>query len=47
VRCTYTAPVTRADAESSPRGLWHVSVLATAKDGTTTLDTEAADFTVR
>ncbi|MFF0078824.1 DUF5707 domain-containing protein [Streptomyces canus] len=33
VRCTYTATVTRADAEASPHGLWHVAVLATAKDG--------------
>ncbi|MFE7210266.1 DUF5707 domain-containing protein [Streptomyces sp. NPDC001698] len=47
VRCAYTAEVTGADAESSPRGAWHVAVLATAQDGTTTLDTEAADFTVR
>ncbi|MFJ8790628.1 DUF5707 domain-containing protein [Streptomyces sp. NPDC102462] len=47
VRCTYTAEVTTADAESSPRGVWHVAVLATAQDGTTTLDTEAADFSVR
>ncbi|WP_406181401.1 DUF5707 domain-containing protein [Streptomyces canus] len=46
VRCTYTATVTRADAEASPHGLWHVAVLATAKDGETTLDTKAADFTV-
>ncbi|MFI9565592.1 DUF5707 domain-containing protein [Streptomyces rishiriensis] len=47
VRCTYTVPVTRAYANSSPRGAWHVSVLATAEDGTRTLDTEAAGFTVR
>ncbi|MFJ2307163.1 DUF5707 domain-containing protein [Streptomyces sp. NPDC087787] len=47
VRCTYTARVTDADAKSSPRGTWHVAVLVTAKDGTTTLDTEAAGFTVR
>ncbi|MFJ2306771.1 DUF5707 domain-containing protein [Streptomyces sp. NPDC087787] len=47
VRCTYTARVTDADAKSSPRGTWHVAVLVTAKDGTTTLNTEAADFTVR
>jgi hypothetical protein len=44
-RCTYEATVTRADADGSPRGLWHVAVLATAKDGGTTLDTKAADFT--
>ncbi|MEL5958363.1 DUF5707 domain-containing protein [Streptomyces sp. CLV115] len=47
VRCTYTAKVTSALAASSPRGAWHVAVLATAQDGTTTLDTEAAGFTVR
>ncbi|MET8080436.1 DUF5707 domain-containing protein [Streptomyces sp. NPDC005303] len=45
-RCTYKVPVTRADAEGSPKGLWHVAVLVTAKDGDTTLDTKAADFTV-
>ncbi|WP_326578173.1 DUF5707 domain-containing protein [Streptomyces sp. NBC_00481] len=47
VHCTYRVKVTGSDAESSPRGAWHVAVLATAQDGTTTLDTEAADFTVR
>ncbi|MEU1190622.1 DUF5707 domain-containing protein [Streptomyces sp. NPDC005859] len=46
VRCTYTVKVTGSDAESSPRGVWHVAVLATAQDGTTTLDREATDFTV-
>ncbi|WP_329283619.1 DUF5707 domain-containing protein [Streptomyces sp. NBC_01451] len=46
VRCTYTVPVTRADAETSERGLWHVAVLATAKDGDTKLVTRAADFNV-
>ncbi|WP_333760991.1 DUF5707 domain-containing protein [Streptomyces sp. IBSBF 2390] len=47
VRCVYSAAVTAADASSSPHGSWHVAVLATAGDGTTTLDTKAADFTVR
>ncbi|MFD9115681.1 DUF5707 domain-containing protein [Streptomyces bottropensis] len=47
VHCTYSVKVTGSDAKSSPRGAWHVAVLATAKDGTTTLDTEAADFIVR
>ncbi|GAB7110137.1 hypothetical protein JCM4814A_84520 [Streptomyces phaeofaciens JCM 4814] len=47
VRCTYTTEVTGSDAESSPRGVWHIAVLATANDGTTTLKTEAAHFTVR
>ncbi|MET8168399.1 DUF5707 domain-containing protein [Streptomyces sp. NPDC005329] len=46
VRCTYTTKVTASDAESSPRGAWHIAVLATAQDGTTTLDTKAADFTI-
>ncbi|MFE2584611.1 DUF5707 domain-containing protein [Streptomyces sp. NPDC059378] len=46
VRCTYTAVVARSDVQSSPHGVWHVAVLATAKDGTTTLDDKAADFTV-
>jgi hypothetical protein len=45
-RCTYKVAVTRADAERSPRGLWHVAVLVTAEDGDATLDTKAADFTV-
>ncbi|GAA3910549.1 hypothetical protein GCM10023084_73310 [Streptomyces lacrimifluminis] len=46
VRCTYKVPVTRADAEESERGVWHVAVLATAKDGDTKLVAKAADFTV-
>ncbi|MGC0343579.1 DUF5707 domain-containing protein [Streptomyces sp. SLBN-8D4] len=45
-RCTYKVTVTRADADDSPQGAWHVAVLATAKDGDTTLDTKAADFKV-
>ncbi|MEV5331098.1 DUF5707 domain-containing protein [Streptomyces werraensis] len=45
-RCTYTVPVTATDADASPSGLWHVAVLATADDGSSTLDPEAADFTV-
>ncbi|KND43084.1 DUF5707 domain-containing protein [Streptomyces stelliscabiei] len=45
-RCTYKLTVTRADAEGSPQGRWHVAVLATAENGDTTLDTKAADFTV-
>ncbi|MEV7686177.1 DUF5707 domain-containing protein [Streptomyces bungoensis] len=47
VRCTYTTKVTGSDVASSPRGVWRVAVLATAQNGTTTLDTEAAGFTVR
>ncbi|MFF4486632.1 hypothetical protein ACFY0F_09065 [Streptomyces sp. NPDC001544] len=39
-------PYIHADAEGSPKGLRHVAVLVTAKDGDTTLDTKAAGFTV-
>ena len=46
VRCVYSVPVTGADAESSPRGAWHVAVLATSKDGDSKLLTKAADFNV-
>ncbi|MET4921315.1 DUF5707 domain-containing protein [Streptomyces sp. PSRA5] len=46
VRCVYTVPVTRTDAEGSPRGVWHVAVLASAADGSTQVDAKAADFTV-
>ena len=43
-QCTYKVAVTGAD--DSPRGRWHVAVLVTAKNGDTTLNTKAADFTV-
>ncbi|WP_327176445.1 DUF5707 domain-containing protein [Streptomyces sp. NBC_01335] len=46
VHCTYRVAFTREDAEEAPRGVWHTAVLATAGDGTTTLETEAADFTI-
>ncbi|MEU6143034.1 DUF5707 domain-containing protein [Streptomyces sp. NPDC047081] len=45
-RCTYTAPVTATDAAASPHGTWHIAVLATAKNGTKTLDNKAADFKI-
>ncbi|MEU9453862.1 DUF5707 domain-containing protein [Streptomyces sp. NPDC048277] len=45
-RCVYKVPVTAADATSSQHGTWHVAVLATAVDGSTTFDRKAADFTV-
>ncbi|MET7683603.1 DUF5707 domain-containing protein [Streptomyces sp. NPDC005423] len=47
LHCTYTTPVTPAEAAESPHGAWHIAVLAEAENGTTTLDDEAADFTVR
>ncbi|MCG7205705.1 DUF5707 domain-containing protein [Streptomyces arenae] len=46
-RCVYEVAVPAADAASSPHGAWHVAVLATAVDGSTTLDHKAAGFTVR
>ncbi|MCX5397834.1 DUF5707 domain-containing protein [Streptomyces sp. NBC_00102] len=46
VHCTYRVGLTRADAEEAPRGVWHIAVLVTAGNGTTTLETEAADFTI-
>ncbi|MFJ9816653.1 DUF5707 domain-containing protein [Streptomyces sp. NPDC101151] len=45
VRCAYRTAVTGPEAASAPRGPWHVAVLATAENGTTTLDTKAAGFT--
>ncbi|MGW2617229.1 DUF5707 domain-containing protein [Streptomyces sp. NPDC001500] len=47
VTCAYTVTTTAADAESSPRGAWHVAVLATARNGATLLDARAADFLVK
>ncbi|MFI6341405.1 DUF5707 domain-containing protein [Streptomyces sp. NPDC050535] len=46
VRCTYSSEITGAESAPS-RGTWYVSVLATAKDGTTTLETKAAEFAVK
>ncbi|MFD5971763.1 DUF5707 domain-containing protein [Streptomyces bacillaris] len=45
-RCTYTVRITAAEAADSPKGAWHVAVLASAKDGGRTFVPEAADFTV-
>ncbi|MFJ1969172.1 DUF5707 domain-containing protein [Streptomyces sp. NPDC087903] len=47
VHCTYTTTVAPTEAKTSPHGAWHIAVLAEAKNGTTTLDTKAAGFTVR
>lgn len=44
--CVYTVKVSAEEARTSPRGAWHVSALATAKDGSSSLVTEAAAFTV-
>ena len=45
-RCTYTLKVTRQDAADLEEGTWHVSVLATAKDGDTKFVPRAATVDV-
>ncbi|MFJ9021018.1 DUF5707 domain-containing protein [Streptomyces sp. NPDC102259] len=45
-RCTYTVKVTAAEAAEMPGGTWHVSALATAKDGGTAFVSRAAVFDV-
>ncbi|KAB2593755.1 DUF5707 domain-containing protein [Streptomyces arboris] len=45
--CTYTVKVTSAEAAESPKGAWHVGVLASAKDGGRTFAPKAAGFTVK
>ncbi|CAM5714763.1 DUF5707 domain-containing protein [Streptomyces aurantiogriseus] len=45
-RCTYTLKVTKREAAELAKGTWHVSALATAKDGDTTFVPRAAAFDV-
>ncbi|MFJ2209923.1 DUF5707 domain-containing protein [Streptomyces microflavus] len=45
--CTYTVKVTAAEAAESPKGPWHVAVLASAEDGGRTFVQKAAGFTVK
>ncbi|MYX15938.1 hypothetical protein GTY67_21525 [Streptomyces sp. SID8374] len=45
--CTYKVKVTTAEAAESPKGAWHVAVLASAKDGGKTFAPKAAGFTVK
>lgn len=45
-RCTYTLNVTKEEAAELAPGTWHVSVLATAKDGDTKFVPRAAAFDV-
>lgn len=45
-RCTYTLKVTQQDAADLAEGAWHVSVLATAKDGDTKFVSRAATVDV-
>ncbi|MDJ1131855.1 DUF5707 domain-containing protein [Streptomyces iconiensis] len=44
--CTYTLKVTPKEAADLPKGTWHISALATAKDGDTAFAPDAATFTV-
>ncbi|MDQ1005783.1 hypothetical protein QFZ82_000268 [Streptomyces sp. V4I23] len=45
-RCTYTLKVTKDEAVTLVQGTWHVTTLATAKDGDTTFVSRAATFDV-
>jgi hypothetical protein len=45
-RCTYTLRVTKDEAAELAQGTWHVSALATAKNGDTTFVPRAATFDV-
>ncbi len=45
-RCTYTLQVTKEEAAELAKGTWHVSALATAKDGDTAFVSHAATFDV-
>ncbi|MFJ2263100.1 DUF5707 domain-containing protein [Streptomyces sp. NPDC087844] len=45
-RCTYVLKVTKKEEAELDRGTWHISVLATAKDGDTTFVPRAAAFEV-
>ncbi|MFK4100684.1 DUF5707 domain-containing protein [Streptomyces sp. NPDC019531] len=46
-RCTYTPKVTEAEAADLAEGTWHVSVLATAKDGDKKFVPSAATFDIK
>ncbi|MGV9558677.1 DUF5707 domain-containing protein [Streptomyces sp. NPDC003522] len=45
-RCTYTLKVTEAEAAELAPGTWHVSTLATAKDGDTKFTPRTSTFAV-
>ncbi|MFE1797005.1 DUF5707 domain-containing protein [Streptomyces sp. NPDC059517] len=45
-RCTYTLKVTEKEQAGLDRGTWHISALATAKDGDTAFVPRAAAFEV-
>ncbi|MDQ0776100.1 hypothetical protein QF026_004566 [Streptomyces aurantiacus] len=43
-RCTYTLRITKEEAAESAPGTWHISALATAKDGDTAFVPRATAF---
>ncbi|MFH9859081.1 DUF5707 domain-containing protein [Streptomyces sp. NPDC017202] len=45
-RCTYTLKATKAEAAELAPGTWHISTLATAKDGDTKFTPRTSEFTV-
>ena len=45
-RCTYTLKVTKSEAAELTEGTWHISTLATAKDGDTEFAPRTSRFTV-
>ena len=45
-RCTYILKVTKAEAAELAEGTWHISTLATAKDGDTKFTPRTSEFTV-
>ncbi|MEU9184736.1 DUF5707 domain-containing protein [Streptomyces sp. NPDC048484] len=45
-RCTYALKVTQKDADELDKGAWHISALATAKDGDTKFVPRAGAFDV-
>ncbi|MFD5269148.1 DUF5707 domain-containing protein [Streptomyces sp. NPDC058335] len=45
-RCTYTLKITKAEAAELAEGSWHISTLATAKDGDTEFAPRTSEFTV-
>lgn len=45
-RCTYTLKVTKVEAAELAKGTWHITALATAKDGDTEFVAPAVSFEV-
>ncbi|OQD52956.1 hypothetical protein BM536_033450 [Streptomyces phaeoluteigriseus] len=45
-RCTYTLEITELEAAELAEGTWHISTLATARDGDTEFAPRTSEFTV-